>query len=136
VSAKVGTDVVLLAQTEVGEVSPREGGRSTAMPHKRNPVPAVLARACARIVQANVAVLTAGEHEHERAAGAWHAEWPALSAALAYAGGSAAAARACLEGLEVHPERMRANLGDGEPDLGSAEAFVDRSLARYESSRE
>lgn len=136
VSAKVGLDVVLLAQTEVGEVSPREGGRSTAMPHKRNPVHAVLARACARIVHANVGVLTGGEHEHERAAGAWHSEWPALSAALAYAGGSAAAARACLEGLDVHPERMRADLGEDAPDLGSAEAFVDRALSRYESSRE
>jgi 3-carboxy-cis,cis-muconate cycloisomerase len=136
VSAKIGADVVLLAQTEVGEVSPREGGRSTAMPHKRNPVSAVLARACARIVHANVAVLTAGEHEHERAAGAWHAEWPALSTALAYAGGSAGAARACIEGLDVHPERMRTNLGEVDLDVGSAEAFVDRALARYESSHE
>ena len=136
VSAKIGVDVVLLAQTEVGEVSPREGGRSTAMPHKRNPVDAVLARACARIVHANVVVLTAAEHEHERAAGAWHAEWPALSTALAYAGGSAAAARACVQDLAVHPERMRANLAADEPDVGSAEAFVDRALARYESSRE
>jgi 3-carboxy-cis,cis-muconate cycloisomerase len=136
VSAKVGVDVVLMAQTEVGEVSAREGGRSTAMLHKRNPVDAVLARACARIVHANVAVLTVGEHEHERAAGVWHSEWPALSTALAYAGGSAAAARACLEDLDVHPERMRVNLGQDEPDLGSAEAFVDRALARYESCRE
>ena len=136
VSAKIGADVVLLAQTEIGEVSPREGGRSTAMPHKRNPVHAVLARACARIVRANVTVLSDGEHEHERAAGAWHAEWPALSTALAYAGGSAAAARACLEGLDVHPERMGANLAEDERDVGSAESFVDRALARYESSRE
>jgi 3-carboxy-cis,cis-muconate cycloisomerase len=136
VSAKIGADVVLLAQTEVGEVSPREGGRSTAMPHKRNPVHAVVARACARLVHANVAVLSEGEHEHERAAGAWHAEWPALSIALAYAGGSAAAARACVQDLDVHPDRMRANLGASEPDVGSAEAYVDRALALYESSRE
>jgi 3-carboxy-cis,cis-muconate cycloisomerase len=48
--------------------------------------------------------------EHERAAGGWQAEWPALSSALAYAGGAAAALREALEGLEVHPERMRENL--------------------------
>lgn len=122
--AKIGGDVVLLAQDEIGEVVPRDGGRSSAMPHKRNPVDAVLARACARIVHANASVLSDGEHELERAAGAWHAEWPALSTALAYAGGSAAAARACLEGLDVRAGRM-----DG--DVGSAEAFVDRALARY-----
>ena len=46
-AGKVARDVVLLAQTEVGEV--REGGRgggSSAMPHKRNPVAAVAALAC------------------------------------------------------------------------------------------
>ena len=131
--AKIGDDVVLLAQTEVAEVSPREGGRSSAMPHKRNPVDAVLARACARLTHANAFVLGGGEYELERAAGAWHAEWPALSATLAYAGAAAAAARDCVEGLVVHADRMRANLGEDDPDVGSAETFVDRALARYES---
>ncbi len=35
--------------------------------------------------------------EHERALGAWQAEWGALSDALAYAGGAAAAIRRVLE---------------------------------------
>jgi 3-carboxy-cis,cis-muconate cycloisomerase len=140
---KIGLDVVLLSQTEVGEVSEASGGGSSTMPHKRNPVGAVLARACARLVHANAAVLTAGEHEHERAAGAWQAEWTALSEALAHTGGAAAATRAALTGLEVHPERMRANmttdvyserdrLGLQDADyLGSAERFVDRALDHW-----
>ena len=37
-----------------------------------------IARACARGVHAAAGVLTDGEYEHERAAGAWHAEWGAL----------------------------------------------------------
>jgi len=130
-SAKIGGDVVLLAQNEVGEISLREGGKSSAMPHKRNPVDAVLARACARLTHANVTVLESGEYELERAAGAWHAEWPALAAALAYANGSVAAAWRCLEGLEVNVDRMRANLGS-DPNVGAAEAFVDRVLIRYQ----
>jgi 3-carboxy-cis,cis-muconate cycloisomerase len=113
------------------------------MPHKQNPVGAVLARACTRLVHANAAVLTDGEHEHERAAGAWQAEWTALSEALAHAGGAAAATRAALTGLAVHPDRMRANLtadayserdriGLQDADyLGSAEAFVDRALGHW-----
>ncbi|HEY6054907.1 MAG TPA: lyase family protein, partial [Gaiellaceae bacterium] len=88
--AKIALDVELLAQTEVGEVrEPAEGGSST-MPHKRNPVGSTLARACATGVHAAAGVLTGGVHEHERAAGAWHAEWKALSDALALTGGAAA----------------------------------------------
>jgi 3-carboxy-cis,cis-muconate cycloisomerase len=48
--------------------------------------------------------------EHERAAGAWHAEWEALSDALVLTGGAAAAVREATEGLEVHSEKMRENL--------------------------
>jgi 3-carboxy-cis,cis-muconate cycloisomerase len=132
--AKIGLDVVLLAQTEVGEVAEGEGGGSSSMPHKRNPAAAVLARACARIVHANAGLLTGGDYEHERAAGAWQAEWPALSAALAFAGGAAAAARRSLEGLRVDPGRMASNMTEAlssEQGVGSAEALVDRALELY-----
>jgi 3-carboxy-cis,cis-muconate cycloisomerase len=112
--AKVAGDVVLLAQTEVGEL--REGGDgprggSTTMPHKRNPVAAISALAGARQAPGLVAnLLAAMEHEHERAAGAWHAEWPALRELLRGTGSAASWLRECLEHLEVDPERMRSNL--------------------------
>jgi 3-carboxy-cis,cis-muconate cycloisomerase len=126
---KVGLDVVLLAQTEVGEVAESNPGGSSSMPHKRNPAAAVLARACARLAHANAGVLLGGEYEHERAAGAWQAEWPALSAALAFTGGAAAAARRSLEGLQVDAERMGENVAGDE--TGAAEALVDRALGHY-----
>jgi 3-carboxy-cis,cis-muconate cycloisomerase len=103
----------------------------------------VLARACARTVHAQASLLSGGDYEHERAAGAWHAEWNAVSTALAFTGGAAAAARECLEELEVDVARMRENMrdelvserGDGDPDpttyLGSAERFVDDALRAY-----
>jgi 3-carboxy-cis,cis-muconate cycloisomerase len=107
----------------------------------------VIVRACAEHVRAAAGtLLQAVEQEHERAAGAWHTEWKALSDALAYAGGAASRLREVLEGLEVDPKRMRANLapetlseaGRFVPDasapeqyLGSAEAFVERALAFY-----
>ena len=143
---KIGLDVVLLSQTEVGEVTEASAGGSSTMPHKRNPISGVLARACARLVHANAAVLAAGEYEHERAAGAWQAEWTALSESLALAGGAAAAARAALTGLEVHADRMRANMSadvyserdrmglEDDDYLGSAEAFVDRALDHWRAS--
>jgi 3-carboxy-cis,cis-muconate cycloisomerase len=133
-AGKVGLDIVLLAQTEVAEVAEAEGGGSSAMPHKRNPVRAVLARACSRGARGYLAVLMEGDYEHERAAGAWQAEWDALSGALALTGGAVVAARECLAGLQVDAERMRTNitedlLSDGALDVGSAETFVDRALA-------
>jgi 3-carboxy-cis,cis-muconate cycloisomerase len=139
-AAKVALDVILLAQTEVGEVREASGGGSSTMPHKRNPVRAVLARACARGVHAQATLLTAtGDYELQRAAGAWQAEWNALSEALALTGGAAAAIRECLESLEVDVDRMRENMRDdlyAERDalglsgdyLGAAEAFVDDVL--------
>src|SRR5262249_33290467 len=147
---KGALDVALLAPTEGGEVREANGGGSATMPHQRNPTGAVLTRACAEHVRAAAGVLLrAVEQEHERAAGAWHTEWKALSDALAYAGGAASRLRELLDGLEVDPERMRANLvpetlseaerfapGVSAPEeyLGSADAFVDRALAFYRES--
>jgi 3-carboxy-cis,cis-muconate cycloisomerase len=108
---KVALDVTLLAQTEVGEVAEGSGGGSSAMPQKQNPVGAVLTSACARTVHGHASTLIAGlPQEHQRATGAWQAEWLALSGALAFTGGAAASLRETLAGLEVNPERMAENL--------------------------
>jgi 3-carboxy-cis,cis-muconate cycloisomerase len=111
---KLALDVILMAQTEVAEVAePSGGGRggSSTLPHKRNPVLAVTAAACARRVYQLAGTMQAAmDQEHERAAGAWHAEWEALSDALALTGGAVAAMREATEGLDVRAERMRANL--------------------------
>ena len=130
-AAKIGVDVALLAQTEVGEVAEAEPGGSTAMPHKRNPVGAVLAGACARRARGYASVLAESVvGEHERAIGAWHAEWGALSGALAFTGGAAAAIRRSLDGLQVDVARMRANLDliGGSIVSGAAGVLVDRAL--------
>jgi 3-carboxy-cis,cis-muconate cycloisomerase len=122
--AKIALDVILLAQTEVAEVHPPAGG-SSAMAHKQNPALAVVAVAAARQVAPQVSLV----HEHERAAGAWQAEWAPLSRALAYTGGAASATRETLDGLVVDAERMRANIDPAlaaypEPDV----ALIDRAL--------
>jgi 3-carboxy-cis,cis-muconate cycloisomerase/3-oxoadipate enol-lactonase len=114
VLGKIALDVTLLAQTEIGEVSePAGGGRggSSTLPHKHNPIGAVLVVAGTRRVPGLVATLLgAMAQEHERATGAWHAEWEPLFELLRLAGGAAARTRDLLHGLEIHPQRMRANL--------------------------
>jgi 3-carboxy-cis,cis-muconate cycloisomerase len=130
--AKIAGDVVLLAQTEVGEVSEGEGGASSSMPHKQNPAQAVIADACARHAIADAALLVAcGVHEHERAVGAWHAEWGALNGALAATGGAASAIARSLDGLKVDAERMRSNLAPelASEEVGPVDAFIDGALA-------
>ena len=73
VLAKAARDVTLMAEVREGV----EGrGGSSAMAHKRNPVAAVSVLACARRIPGLVATMFAAmEQEHERAAGAWQAEW-------------------------------------------------------------
>jgi 3-carboxy-cis,cis-muconate cycloisomerase len=109
---KAGLDLVLLAQTEVGEVAEAAGrGGSSTLPQKRNPVGAAMTIACARRVRGEASVLlAAAREEHERGAGGWQSEWQAVSEALAATGGAAWALREALEGLEVRPARMRENL--------------------------
>jgi 3-carboxy-cis,cis-muconate cycloisomerase len=111
---KIALDVKLMAQTEVGELSESSAagrGGSSTLPHKRNPVGSALAIACAHGVRGAASVLIAVQaQEHERAGGAWQAEWDALSRALSLTGGAAAALREALDGLEVHADRMTANL--------------------------
>ena len=110
-AAKIASDIVLLAQTEVGEVREGAGGGSSTMPHKRNPAISVRALACAASARRDAGALIAAEpHQHERAAGPWHAEWGALTGALAATGGAVAAAAEALAGLEIDTARMRQNL--------------------------
>jgi 3-carboxy-cis,cis-muconate cycloisomerase len=127
--AKPARDIVLLAQNEVAEVREAVGGGSTAMPHKHNPVAAIAALGCAQQAPGYVAnLLAAMVQEHERAAGAWHAEWRPLSVLLITVGSAAAWLRASLDDLEVDAARMRANLGGAAPDPGHAPRLVDRAL--------
>jgi 3-carboxy-cis,cis-muconate cycloisomerase len=124
VVATVAVDLVLLAQTEVAEAAEVAEGRggSSAMPHKANPVAAISARACARRAPGLVAtLLSAMEQEHERAAGAWHSEWPTLTALLATVGSAASWLAESLAVLRVDTGRMAATVAAaGEPGLASA----------------
>jgi 3-carboxy-cis,cis-muconate cycloisomerase len=130
--AKVAGDVLLLAQTEVGELA--EGaapgkGTSSTLPQKRNPVDAVEAVAAARLAIGLVpVVLSAMTQEHERAAGAWQAEWSAVPDLFRWTAGATSHVNAALDGAEVFADRMRQNL-DQSQGLSLAESLA-MALAR------
>ena len=111
---KVALDIVLLAQSDIGEVAERADGAggSSSMAHKHNPIAAISARAAAMQAPGLVSTLlhAAGNHELERAAGAWHAEWPALDQLLRATGSAVDWLHTSLGRLVVDPDRMASNL--------------------------
>lgn len=112
-AGKIGRDLALLAQTEVGEAhEPAEAtGRSSTMPHKRNPVRAAIVVAAAVRTPGLVAtMLSAMLQEHERGLGGWQAEWDVIGDLVVTAGKAARALADALESLVVDPARMRANV--------------------------
>ncbi len=111
VAGKVARDVVLLAQAEVAEAGESEHGTSSTLPQKRNPVRAVLILAAAERAPGMVStVLHCMVQEHERAAGAWHAEWETMRELLRVAGGATHNAAVLLGSLHVDAHRMAQNL--------------------------
>jgi 3-carboxy-cis,cis-muconate cycloisomerase len=137
---KLAKDMALLGQWEVGEVSePSEPGRggSSAMPHKRNPVAAMVALAAAEAAPHHVATLLASmPQEHERSLGPWQAELAAWPRLLQAAHGSVRALSQALPGLQVRGERMRANLDRLRAELpqDAADEWFDPALADHAAS--
>lgn len=124
---KIGYDIMLMMQTETGEVlEPFVPGRgaSSTMPQKRNPISSEMMVAAAKIVrEQHSAMLDAMVQDHERATGQWHVEWHALPMAFIVASGGLRAGREVLEGLEVRPEAM-ATVLDTTKGLIVAEAVM------------
>lgn len=137
---KIGRDLVLLGQSEVGEVRETAApgmGTSSAMPHKQNPVHAVTAVAASIRAPGLVAVMLAAmPQEHERAAGGWQAEWTTMPELVRLTLQSAEAIADALSRLDVDPARMRDNLqrGGGMAMSEALAAVVSQYLPRQDAA--
>ena len=111
---KMARDISLLMQFEVSEAAEPGGegrGGSSTMPHKRNPTACILALAAAQRTPGLLANFLAGMvQEHERAAGGWQAEWPAIEGIVQAAGVALESMAEVAEGLNVDSARMRRNI--------------------------
>jgi 3-carboxy-cis,cis-muconate cycloisomerase len=112
--AKMGQDIILLAQTEVGELresADSSRGGSSTMPQKSNPIVSELIIAAART---NAALLSAMHQalvqEHERATHGWQVEWLTLPQMVALTSAALDKALFLSEHLVVDRERMRQNV--------------------------
>lgn len=103
---KIGQDIALMAQNEVGEVRLASGGTSSAMLHKTNPVPAEVLVTLARFNAGLLGTLHQSlVHENERSGAAWTLEWLVLPKMTVAAGAGLNKARALLEILSFSPPR-------------------------------
>jgi len=76
---KIGKDVALMAQQGIDEIALDNGGSSSAMPHKQNPILAETLVTLARYNATQVGGLhQALVHEQERSGVAWALEWMIL----------------------------------------------------------
>lgn len=111
---KIAIDIVLMMQFEVQEVSePMLAGRggSSAVPHKQNPVGCLVALSASRKVPGLVStMMNSMVQEHERAVGAWQAEWPTLVDIYSNTAASLTAMKDVIEGLNVYPDQMLDNI--------------------------
>jgi 3-carboxy-cis,cis-muconate cycloisomerase len=122
---KFARDVSLMMQSEVRELSEtvEEGrGGSSAMPHKRNAVGAMIAIAASiRAPHRLAAMLSSMAQEHERGLGNWQAELAEWSGLFVSVHGAAHALGDMCAMLEINVARMRANI-DAERELVFSEA--------------
>ena len=138
---RIGRDVAFLARTEIGEFSLGATGGSSAMPHKRNPVDAVLLTANGLRVAGLVATVhSAAISQDARPAGEWHAEWAALRGLVRLALESADVAATMLPALSVDRaavERNRALSPDLADDraatLAASGRIVSTAVRRFQS---
>ena len=110
---KFGQDVLIMGQTEIGEVTENVdgGGKSSAMPHKNNPVLSealvVLARQNAQFAALQLQSLV---HSNERDATAWMLEWENLPRMMINAGTALRHAISITQTMGVSEENMKRNM--------------------------
>jgi len=118
----------------------RQAGRGTssAMPHKRNPVAAMVAIAAAtRAPHQAATLLAAMPQAHQRGLGDWQAElavWPSLF--MSAHGAVRALADACAPGLDLDAARMRANVDAHLRAIGGAAGDVEAAARRAGAAAE
>lgn len=138
---KVARDWALLSQAEIGEIAEPSGegrGGSSAMPHKRNPVAAMVALSAAqRAPQRVAALLQCMPQEQERGLGNWQAELAEWAGLWGLAHGALRAMAEAAEGLIVDAARMARNIDalHGVVNGEAASLLLGRLIGKPEAQK-
>lgn len=120
---KMAGDLVLMARSESGEARAGEGGGSSTMPQKANPVGAEAIGALARLVACLATPMhLAALHAEERDGAAWSLEWLVLPQIVVATAAALRHAQDLAASLAPDPGRMRAVL-----EAGGGVAMAERA---------
>ncbi|AUG53150.1 3-carboxy-cis,cis-muconate cycloisomerase [Thalassospira marina] len=147
---KVGQDLVLLAQSEIAEVTLANGGGSSTMPHKANPIAAEMLVTLARFGATQMSHLHHAQiHEHERSGTAWLQEWLSFPEIVMACGKATSLMLSLLGNLQVNSGKMRENIDisrgamlaeaatfalSNHMDRDGADALVKKAIAQSQAN--
>lgn len=123
----IASDVATGSRPEIGELAEASGGKSSTMPHKKNPVRSVLIRRTAMTTGSLAATLhtASAMSVDERSDGAWHAEWATLRTLARRTVVAAAHTSELLTGLQIDVDRATANLAVADGVLAEQQTMAD-----------
>lgn len=129
---KMALDWMLMAQSEVGECILRNGGGSSTLPNKSNPVTAEIIQTLARRAAQQVAELQlAALAAHERDGVAWSHEWLALPELYQMTGAALRHSLTGLQNLELNTQQMLTNLWHSRGLLFAESLRFQLDMAQY-----
>lgn len=136
---KIGEDMILLTQSGLAEVGLGDGGASSTMPQKQNPVAPSALVALGRHVVGQAAILQgAGLHRQQRDGAAWFTEWLTLPQTCIALGRMLTLAQDCMSRLQPDPAAMAAQIETAQGAI-HAEALtfaLARQIPRPEAERQ
>lgn len=135
--AKIGQDVALAARREIAELAAGQGGGSSTMPHKSNPVQAEALQTAAVLGRSLVAGMSASAvHSEERDGVSWPAEWYLLPKLFVLAAAALEHAQALIEDLRPDAAAMSARI-DANPEVWAeaAQFALAPKLGRAEAQK-
>lgn len=121
--SKMAGDLALSARSEIGEMRAGQGGGSSTMPHKSNPVTTEALLACHPIaIAAQSGLAQAAVHAEERDGAGWAVEWHLLPQLCEVTGAALSHGATLAKTLMPNADEMRAAI-DANPAV-MAEALV------------
>jgi adenylosuccinate lyase len=126
--ARLGGEVYELSRPEIAELRetrPPGAVSSITMPHKHNPEGSEHLDTLSRLVRAHAGVLLEGmDQQHERDGRGWKTEWVSLPEVCELTVTALDVVRGVVQGLEVRPAAMAANVAAGGADLRSEQILA------------
>lgn len=135
--AKLGRDVGLMARGEVAEATLQNGGGSSTMPHKSNPVAAETLQSLHILALGHQASLTAAAvHSEERDGVNWSVEWAVMPALFETAAAACAKSITLIDNLVIRGDEMQARVASMPEVRAEAAVFaLAPQLGRIEAAK-